>query len=180
MRASHEQPGPETKTAVTEREVCERLGVSREDLRAFRVASLEQHVDWVLLRGEVTYTEDGMKKMGKNFGLGIVDCGLKKNAAWDGVKNAPEARDGSGQGPEDKSGATGAVVSGAVNLTVVRMCPNPIFVDCAWRKAESGKQKAEMERVVVRVRNNRRLRPGMVLAGCTKNAAGCWIYAGRL
>ena len=113
----------------------------RHELTMEQMAGLRQGLEetehWVLRTGKVFYTTDGSVAI-----AGLAEDFKKKAAAPAVEKNGGEPR--------------------KTNLIIVRVFPNPIWVDCRKKEAPAN----TLERWRCRVTFNRRMRAGQVLDGC--------------
>ena len=157
---------------IEEGELATQLGIQRAELEGLRKTLFEDE-DWVLVKGHIHYTEKGSTEIRRRLGL------------EDGIKNGSGQQDAPRQGPGDEKGATAVLgkpmdeKNGAgereadagppgtserggdlmkCDLVVVRVCPNPIWVEC--------KKKYNGDKAMCRVTWNGRMRRGMNLDGC--------------
>ena len=142
----------------------------RHELTMEQMAGLRQGLEetehWVLRTGKVFYTTDGAAEI-----AGLAEDFKKKAAAGTAVVTSGE-QDVSGQGPGPQDGGKGKAAAPdaeknggeprKTNLIIVRVFPNPIWVDCRKKEAPAN----TLERWRCRVTFNRRMRAGQALDGC--------------
>ena len=157
---------------ISGKDLADKLGISEQELAALRQELLENE-HWMLKVGKVSYTEAGVEEIVRRMGVMVED--LEKMARAQEACQGPEgARDEprQGQGAETASAPPSAAeepkkkAALVTDLTVLRVYPNPIWVDC---------RKLDGTRWRCRVTNNRRLRAGQILAGC-KEEGDHWFY----
>ena len=150
---------------MKEAEVSMTIGVPMAVLRQVRADNLYEEEDFRLVKREIHYTDSGVKKVRRIMGLdkptppavavspadGCVDGGSEKEAAPRGAEAIPEP-------PRLRE------------LRILRLCPNPIWVDGTL---DGG------ERVYCRVRFNRGLRVGNTLSGLVVDEDGKWKWPGK-
>jgi len=170
---------------IEEGELATQLGIQRAELEELRQALFEDE-DWVLVKGRVHYTEKGEAEIRRRLGLedGIKNGAGQQDAPrqWPGDKNGATAAQGqptdekNGAGEREADAGTPGSSDGdrgagspahrneeeggemKCDLVVVRVCPNPIWVEC--KKTYNG------EKAMCRVTWNGRMRRGMNLDGC--------------
>lgn len=145
-----------------ERALVEGLGVPQKKLRVFRQDELERGADWASAHGEVRYSESGRVK---------IMAWLQIPPEQPEKKIAPEA-----PAPEPTPAAGGQPVtmpkSGDREELTCGKCyrPNVRIVEAT---------RANQDRVLVRVKDNRNLRPGMMMK-CRFGAGTIWELDQRL
>ena len=143
---------------------------SKHGLTMLQVAELRQGLveaeHWILRTGTVYYTAAGAKAIAEGAEI------FKKKAAAGSPVAGALAQDVSGQGPGRQDGGTGKAAAPAAeknggepsktDLIIVRVFPNPIWVDCRKKSAP----RDTLERLRCRVTFNRRMKLGQALDGC--------------
>lgn len=145
---------------ISERGLCELLGVDQRVVAEFRKEHLEVDLHWVRFHGQIEYTPEGVDAVRKKTGAEI-------NARGGPISPEPPSSPADGT----DRGASKEPAAAAVTLEVGRCCPNPTWVK-AWMESEN-------RWVDVRVKNNRGMRPGFKMRGCVPDRFGRMTYAGK-
>lgn len=156
----------------TEKRVAEALGLSALDAKMIR-KDLQKGSDWDYVNRVVHYSAEGIERLMQSMGIkgGSVASEIRPpdSPAAPGV--AETEKTGLGMGSEVPA------IPEAV-CAVVRLCPNPTWVEAAYTNA-CGKAV----RLVVRVKNNRFMRHGMLIRcvphpGELGEVHGRWLMIG--
>lgn len=141
----------EARFLHSERELAVALGVSTKTLRETRAAHLQRGDHWTLIKNEVRYTEAAR-------GLVLARLGLTAELRVNADHSAPNSSAVLlGVAPLTGSAAAeGTRIAGTIEDLVCHKCYHP-NIRMLEAKSSSG------EIVLVRVRDNRNLRTGMVM-----------------
>lgn len=174
-----------------EARVAEVLGLTRDEVRAWRKEHLAEGEGYLRAGREIEFTRTGLDAIWQAFGLGAKgpekkEGGPPSPAGADGLeaggggedgggeKQAADEASGAGNDPEKKEGPELPVARNATVLVVVSIPRNPRLV-----LAVEKKEGAAGSPVRVRVRDNRKFVPRMVIRAVPTEADGVFQLAGR-
>jgi len=162
---------------ATEERVAADMGISRPKIKEIREKELKEGRDWRMVRKMVTYTEDGLKKIGGALSKIVKDAsGAVASLA---MPSAEEKQQG---------GHTAARDHGVkeTTLCVIHLSRNPGVLmcvkDCEVRRLPDNRVDPKQKHgglYRVRVRDNKKFMQGMTLTA-RHIEADRWEFVGRM